>query len=83
VAGVLLVTVAACLSCWALAFPAAALAPALLRAVADIAAVVTLGLGVVPMLDGPRYRAELRGRAGAPRGGSAAAWWRRRPRPWG
>ena len=36
------------------------------RAVADVSAVIALGLVVVPVLDAPRYRAELAGRAARP-----------------
>lgn len=44
---------------WSLAYPDQALVPTLTRVAADGAAVVVLGLAVVPMLDTPRYRAEL------------------------
>jgi copper resistance protein D len=46
----------------------------LVRAAADGAAVVALGLAAVPMLDVPRYRAELIGRATAPLTIAAAVW---------
>jgi copper resistance protein D len=74
VAGALLVTVAACLLCWALAYPATDLTPAVLRAVADVAAATALGLALVPLLDGPRHRDELRRRAAAPLLVAAAVW---------
>lgn len=74
VAGGVLVTVAACVLAWGLAYPASALGPALVRAMADAAAVVTLGLTVVPALDGPRYRDELVRRRRAPLVLSSAAW---------
>ncbi|QZT62644.1 copper resistance D family protein [Mycolicibacterium austroafricanum] len=74
VAGGALVTVASCVAAWALAYPAASLTAALPRAVADGAAVVTLGLAVVPVLDGPRYRDELVRRATAPLVLASAAW---------
>lgn len=74
VAGGVLVTVAACVVAWALAYPAGPLGPALVRAVADAAAVVTLGLVVVPLLDGPRYREELSRRAWMPLVMSSATW---------
>jgi putative copper resistance protein D len=45
-----------------------------IRAVADIAAVVTLGLIAVPRFDDPRYRAELAGRASGPLIASSAVW---------
>jgi copper resistance protein D len=47
---------------------------ALVRAVADGAAVVALGLAAVPMLDVPRYRDELIRRATTPLTISAAIW---------
>lgn len=74
VAGGALVTAASCVVAWALAYPASMLGPALVRAVADAAAVVTVGLAVVPMLDGPRYRAELTRRATAPLVSASAVW---------
>lgn len=74
VAGGLLVTVAACVLAWALAFPGASLSAALVRAVADGAAVVTVGLAAVPALDGPRYRDELLRRATAPLLAASAVW---------
>lgn len=74
VAGGALVTAAACVLAWALAYPATSLGPALVRAVADAAAVVTVGLAVVPMLDGPRYRDELVRRATAPLVSASAVW---------
>ncbi|MEH3142398.1 MAG: CopD family protein [Mycobacterium kyogaense] len=74
VAGGLLVTVAACVLAWALAFPGASLSAALVRAVADGAAVVTAGLTVVPALDGPRYRDELLRRGTAPLLAASAVW---------
>lgn len=49
-------------------------APVLIRAVADVSAVVALGLVVVPALDAPRYRAELAGRAARPLVAVSAAW---------
>lgn len=74
VAGGALVTVAACVVAWALAYPAAALAVAAARALADGAAVVTLGLAVVPALDGPRYRDALVRRAAGPLVVASATW---------
>lgn len=70
----MLVTTAACVAAWALAHPAAALAPALARAIAVGAAVVTLGLAAVPALDTGRYRDELVRRAGAPLVVASAVW---------
>ncbi len=51
---------------WALARPELPVALAAVRAVSDGAAVVALGLTVVPLLDEPRYRAELGRRARRP-----------------
>lgn len=47
---------------------------ALIRALADGAAIVTLGLAVVPLLESDRYRAELSRRASGPLSVAAAAW---------
>lgn len=47
---------------------------ALIRALADGAAIVTLGLAAVPLLESDRYRAELRRRAARPLGLVAAVW---------
>lgn len=74
VAGGALVSAAACAMAWGLAYPASSLGPALVRAVADAAAVVTVGLAVVPALDGPRYRDELVRRATAPLVATSAVW---------
>lgn len=45
-----------------------------IRAVADIAAIVTLGLIVVPRFDDPRYRDELADRASRPLIASSTLW---------
>jgi putative copper resistance protein D len=45
-----------------------------IRAVTDIAAIVTFGLVVVPRFDAPRYRAELADRASGPLIASSAVW---------
>jgi copper resistance protein D len=74
VAGGLLVTAVACVLAWALAFPGAALTSAAVRALADAAAAVTIGLAVVPALDGPRYRHELRLRAATPLAVASVVW---------
>ncbi len=74
VAGGVLVTVAACVSAWALAYPASSLGPALVRAVADGAGVATVGLAVLPAFDGPRYRDELVRRATSPLVVASAVW---------
>lgn len=69
-----LVVVAASVAAWALAYPQSSLAVTLVRAVADCAAVVCLGLAVVPMLDDERYRRELIGRATVPLSVAGAVW---------
>jgi copper resistance protein D len=73
-AGAALVTASACVMAWALAYPATSLAPALARALADGAAVVTLGLAAAPALDTGRYREEFVGRATAPLVTASAVW---------
>ncbi|MGV0837655.1 CopD family protein [Mycolicibacterium thermoresistibile] len=72
-AGTLLV-VAASGAAWALAYPQVAPAAAVTRAIADCAAVVTLGLAVVPLLDTDRRRGELARAATAPLAVSAGCW---------
>lgn len=72
-AGALLVAAAAA-AAWALAYPQVDAAAALTRAVADCAAVVTLGLAVVPLLDIDRRRSELAGVAAVPLTVSACCW---------
>lgn len=47
---------------------------ALIRALADCAAIVTLGLAAVPLLESDRYRAELGRRAAGPLALAAAVW---------
>jgi putative copper resistance protein D len=74
VAGAVLVTVAACAMAWALAYPDTSLAPAMARAVADGAAVVTLGLAVLPALDTGRHRDEFAQRTTSPLVAASAAW---------
>ncbi|WP_102144948.1 CopD family protein [Mycobacterium hubeiense] len=74
VTGGVLVVVASSVAAWALAVPQNTLAGTLVRALADCAAVVTLGLTVVPMLDVDRYRAELTRHATTPLAMSSAAW---------
>lgn len=59
---------------WAVSYPQAALAAAVVRALADGAAAVTVGLSVVPMLDAGRHREELAQRAGGPLAWSAGFW---------
>ncbi|MGX9789031.1 CopD family protein [Mycobacterium sp. MMS18-G62] len=74
VAGGVLVIVAASVAAWALASQHNELAATLVRAVADCAAVITLGLAVVPMLEIDRYRAELIRRATVPLTIAGAVW---------
>lgn len=71
--GVLIVTVT-CAAAWALAYPQSPIEGALVRALADCAAVVTVGLAAVPMLDTARYRAELTRTAVVPLAVSGAVW---------
>lgn len=73
-AGGALVVAAGSVAAWSLAYPQSSLTVTLVRAVADCAAVVTLGLAAVPMLDDDRYRDELTRRAGAPLAVAAALW---------
>ena len=68
------VVVTASVAAWALAYPQNSLSSTMIRAVADCAAVVTLGLAVVPMFDTGRYRRELSDRAVGPLILSAAVW---------
>ncbi|MGV0743224.1 CopD family protein [Mycolicibacterium sp. XJ870] len=74
VAGGALVVVASSVAAWALAYPQNSMAGALVRAVADCAAVVTLGLAAVPLLDAARYRTELARTAAGPLAVSGAVW---------
>jgi putative copper resistance protein D len=68
------VVAATAVSAWALAFPQNSLSDTLIRAVADCAAVVTLGLAVVPMFDTDRYRREVAQRASGPLIVASAVW---------
>ncbi|WP_273734199.1 CopD family protein [Mycolicibacterium septicum] len=54
--------------------PASTVTGALIRALADGAAIVTLGLAAVPLLESDRYRAELSRRAARPLALAAAIW---------
>jgi putative copper resistance protein D len=74
VAGGVLVLVAASVAAWSLASEQNALAATLARAAADCAAVITLGLTAVPMLDSDRYRGELIRRATVPLTIAGAVW---------
>jgi putative copper resistance protein D len=59
---------------WALTYPQVAVGATVTRAAADVAAVVVLGLALVPMLDVPRYRDELATRSAAAMTVAAALW---------
>ena len=59
---------------WGLAYPQYALWPSMIRVIADGAAVVTLGLVVVPAFDVERYRGELAARAARPLIVVSAVW---------
>jgi copper resistance protein D len=59
---------------WALGFPRNSLGSSAIRAVADCAAVLTLGLAAVPMLEIPRYREDVARRARTPLILGAAVW---------
>ncbi|WP_240630833.1 CopD family protein [Mycolicibacterium sp. GF69] len=69
-----LVAAAAAVLAWALAYPQASLGPTAVRVLADCAAVATLGLTVLPMLDGERYRGELLTRATRPLVAASGLW---------
>ncbi|WP_410506622.1 copper resistance D family protein [Mycobacterium sp. 29Ha] len=73
-AGGTLVVVAASVVAWALAYPQTSLPVTLVRAVADCAVVVCLGLAVVPTVDDERHRRELVGRATVPLSAAGAVW---------
>ncbi len=73
-AGGTLVVAAASVAAWALAYPQGSLAVTLVRAVADCAVVVCLGLAAVPMLDDQRYRGEIIGRAATPLSAAGTVW---------
>ena len=60
-----LVVLGASAAAWAVAYPQAAPAATVVRALADSGAAVTLGLALVPMLDAGRHRDELTRRAGS------------------
>jgi putative copper resistance protein D len=73
-AGALLLTASGCVLAWALAYPAGSLGPSLVRAVADGAAVLTVGLAAVPLLDAGRHREEMRRRATSSLVIASAVW---------
>ena len=66
VVGGAVVVLVASAAAWASAYPQTSPAATVVRALADCAATVTLGLTAVPMLDTGRYREELTRRAGPP-----------------
>ena len=74
VAAGVVVVITAAVAAWSLAYPQNTLGASMIRACADVAAVVTLGLAVVPRLDDARFRTELAGRAAGPLILSAAVW---------
>lgn len=71
VGGVVLVSVTLA---WALTRPHAAVADLVVRAVSDGAAVVALGLALLPWLDVPRHRDEFAAQASRPLIAAAAVW---------
>ena len=74
VAGAALVVAVSAAVAWALAWQQNSLAATLVRAAADVLAVVALGLTAVPMLDIDRYRGELIRRATVPLTIAGALW---------
>jgi putative copper resistance protein D len=68
------VVLGASAAAWALAYPQAAPAATVARALAACGAAATLGLTVVPMLDAGRHRAELTRRAGGPLAWASGFW---------
>lgn len=69
-----LVAVVATVFAWALAYPQGSLSLTAVRVLADCAAVMTLGLTVLPMLDDKRHRGELMTRATRPLMAASALW---------
>jgi copper resistance protein D len=69
-----LCVVATAAAAWSLAYPQNSLGATLIRALTDCAAVVALGLVVVPMFDAPRHRDELANRAAGPLILVSATW---------
>lgn len=72
--GALVVVLATSAAAWAVAYPQAAPAATVVRALADCAAAAALGLAVVPTLDTGRYRTELAQRASVPLATAAGVW---------
>ncbi|KUH65425.1 copper resistance protein CopD [Mycolicibacterium novocastrense] len=73
VVGAVLAAAAIALS-WALAYPHGSLSSTVVRVLADCAGVATLGLAVVPMLDGERHRGELLARSTRPLAAASVLW---------
>lgn len=73
-AGATLLVAAASVASWVLAYPQSSLTVTLVRALADCAVVVCLGLAVVPLLDDERYRSALIARGRAPLSVAGALW---------
>jgi putative copper resistance protein D len=73
-AGGVAVVVAASAAAWAVAYPQAAPVATVVRALADCAAVVTLGLAAVAMLETSRHREELTRAAHGPLLAAAGFW---------
>ncbi|GAS90927.1 CopD family protein [Mycolicibacterium brisbanense] len=74
VAGAAFIVAVSAAAAWALGYPQSPLGGAAARAAADGAAVVAVGLAVVPMLDVARYRAELIRSATTPLVWTSAVW---------
>ena len=74
VAGGSVIAAAAAVLAWVVAYPQGALTATMVRTLADCAAVVSVGLAVLPMLDGGRHRAEVLKTARAPLTAAAAVW---------
>ncbi|MCV7065568.1 CopD family protein [Mycolicibacterium farcinogenes] len=68
------VVAAASALAWALTYPHSSTAGTVIRALADCAAVITLGLAAVPLLESDRYRAESVRRAAGPLALAASTW---------
>lgn len=71
--GVLIAAAAAGVA-WALTDPRGSVSGTAVRVLADCAGVVTLGLTVVPMLDGERHRGELLARSSRPLAVASVVW---------
>ncbi|MGV0849358.1 copper resistance D family protein [Mycolicibacterium phlei] len=69
-----LVAAAAAVAAWALAYPDGSAGQTGIRVVADCAAVLTLGLAAVPLLDATRHRDELIATTRVPLAAASAMW---------